>query len=159
MNAIYCMLISKVSTIFLLLFVWVQVLVSVFDLCIFKICFWEVGVKIWIAFSWLRIGYNRQVLVNTVMWYTELHSIFRNCVHVISLWQKYLCYVFLLWILALSENVLRFFFSPGIFILFGIFWLQLNMFQTIKYLLGIGVVTFLCGNKLLAKIASDRKRH
>ncbi|KDQ71487.1 dolichyl-diphosphooligosaccharide--protein glycosyltransferase subunit 2 [Zootermopsis nevadensis] len=47
----------------------------------------------------------------------------------------------------------------GIFILFGIFWLQLNMFQTIKYLLGIGVVTFLCGNKLLAKIASDRKRH
>lgn len=45
----------------------------------------------------------------------------------------------------------------GIFALFGVFWLQLNMFQTIKYLLGIGVVTFLCGNKLLAKIANDRK--
>lgn len=47
----------------------------------------------------------------------------------------------------------------GIFVLFGVFWLQLNMFQTIKYLLGIGIVTFLCGNKLLAKIASDRKQH
>ncbi|XP_023714512.1 dolichyl-diphosphooligosaccharide--protein glycosyltransferase subunit 2 [Cryptotermes secundus] len=47
----------------------------------------------------------------------------------------------------------------GIFLLFGVFWLQLNMFQTIKYLLGIGVVTFLCGNKLLAKIASDRKQN
>ncbi|XP_046989739.1 dolichyl-diphosphooligosaccharide--protein glycosyltransferase subunit 2 [Schistocerca americana] len=45
----------------------------------------------------------------------------------------------------------------GIFALFGIFWLQLNMFQTVKYLLGIGVVTFLCGNKLLSKIASERK--
>lgn len=47
----------------------------------------------------------------------------------------------------------------GIFTLFGIFWLQLNMFQTIKYLFGIGIVTFLCGNKLLAKIASERKQH
>ncbi|XP_067009098.1 dolichyl-diphosphooligosaccharide--protein glycosyltransferase subunit 2 [Anabrus simplex] len=45
----------------------------------------------------------------------------------------------------------------GIFALFGIFWLQLNMFQTIKYLLGIGIVTFLCGNKMLAKIASERR--
>lgn len=45
----------------------------------------------------------------------------------------------------------------GIFVLFGFFWLQLNMFQTLKYLLGLGVVTFLCGNKLLAKIASNRK--
>lgn len=48
----------------------------------------------------------------------------------------------------------------GIFGLFGIFWLKLNMFQTVKYLLGIGVVTFLCGNKMLARIAGERlKQH
>lgn len=47
----------------------------------------------------------------------------------------------------------------GIFVLFGFFWLQLNMFQTLKYLLGLGVITFLCGNKLLSKIASSRKHH
>jgi oligosaccharyltransferase complex subunit delta (ribophorin II) len=47
----------------------------------------------------------------------------------------------------------------GIFLLFGIFWLQLNMFQTLKYLLGIGILTFLCGNKLLAKIAGDHKKN
>ncbi|XP_046384499.1 dolichyl-diphosphooligosaccharide--protein glycosyltransferase subunit 2 isoform X2 [Ischnura elegans] len=45
----------------------------------------------------------------------------------------------------------------GIFALFGVFWLQLNMFQTLKYLLAVGVVTFLCGNKMLSKIASERK--
>ncbi|CAG2055222.1 unnamed protein product [Timema podura] len=47
----------------------------------------------------------------------------------------------------------------GIFGLFGVFWLQLNMFQTMKYLLALGVVTFLCGNKLLAGIAQKRKQH
>lgn len=47
----------------------------------------------------------------------------------------------------------------AIFVLFGFFWLQLNMFQTLKYLLGLGVVTFLCGNKLLTKIANNRKHH
>ncbi|CAB3360708.1 Hypothetical predicted protein [Cloeon dipterum] len=46
----------------------------------------------------------------------------------------------------------------GIFGLFGIFWLQLNMFQTLKYLLGIGTVTFLCGNKMLAKLAQNRRQ-
>merc|ERR1719431_1492416 len=30
--------------------------------------------------------------------------------------------------------------------LYGMFWLQLNMFQTVKYLVVLGVVTFLCGN-------------
>jgi oligosaccharyltransferase complex subunit delta (ribophorin II) len=55
--------------------------------------------------------------------------------------------------------MLKTFSFAGIFLLFGVFWLQLNMFQTIKYLLGIGIVTFLCGNKLLAKIASDRKQN
>ncbi|XP_073991752.1 oligosaccharide transferase delta subunit [Rhodnius prolixus] len=46
----------------------------------------------------------------------------------------------------------------AIFTLFGLFWLQLNMFETLKYLLGLGVVTFLCGNKLLAKVAAQQKR-
>ncbi|KAL1115746.1 hypothetical protein AAG570_006036 [Ranatra chinensis] len=47
----------------------------------------------------------------------------------------------------------------GIFVLFGMFWLKLNMFETLKYLLGLGIVTFLCGNKMLAKIASQRAKH
>ncbi|KAG8326716.1 proteasome regulatory particle base subunit [Homalodisca vitripennis] len=46
----------------------------------------------------------------------------------------------------------------AIFTLFGFFWLQLNMFQTLKYLMGLGVVTFLCGNQLLARIAANRKK-
>jgi len=46
----------------------------------------------------------------------------------------------------------------GIFGLFGMFWLQLNMFQTLKYLMGIGAVTFLCGNKMLAKLAQNRRQ-
>ncbi|KAF4529722.1 hypothetical protein B566_EDAN015351 [Ephemera danica] len=45
----------------------------------------------------------------------------------------------------------------GIFGLFAVFWLQLNMFQTLKYLLAVGVITFLCGNKLLAKLAANRQ--
>ncbi|KAK6618090.1 hypothetical protein RUM44_002532 [Polyplax serrata] len=45
----------------------------------------------------------------------------------------------------------------AIFGLFGYFWLQLNMFQTVKYLLGIGLITFLCGNKLLCKLAQSKK--
>ncbi|BES91972.1 ribophorin II [Nesidiocoris tenuis] len=46
----------------------------------------------------------------------------------------------------------------GIFCLFGLFWLQLNMFETLKYLLGLGLVTFLSGNSLLAKLANQHKR-
>ena len=56
------------------------------------------------------------------------------------------------------------FFPPGfhaglgaIFTLYLYFWLQLNMFETIKYLVVIGVVTFLCGNSLLATIAKKNK--
>ncbi|XP_014615558.1 PREDICTED: dolichyl-diphosphooligosaccharide--protein glycosyltransferase subunit 2 [Polistes canadensis] len=45
----------------------------------------------------------------------------------------------------------------GIFILFGVFWLKLNMFVTLRYLLGLGVVTFLAGNKLLSNIAHKHK--
>jgi oligosaccharyltransferase complex subunit delta (ribophorin II) len=45
----------------------------------------------------------------------------------------------------------------GIFTLYYYFWLQLNMFTTIKYLLMVGVVTFLCGNSMLVKIAEKRR--
>ncbi|XP_015178957.1 PREDICTED: dolichyl-diphosphooligosaccharide--protein glycosyltransferase subunit 2 [Polistes dominula] len=45
----------------------------------------------------------------------------------------------------------------GIFVLFGVFWLKLNMFVTLRYLLGLGVVTFLAGNKLLSNIAHKHK--
>ncbi|EZA55944.1 dolichyl-diphosphooligosaccharide--protein glycosyltransferase subunit 2 [Ooceraea biroi] len=45
----------------------------------------------------------------------------------------------------------------GIFVLFGIFWLKLDMFITLRYLLGFGVVTFLAGNKMLSQIAHRHK--
>jgi len=44
----------------------------------------------------------------------------------------------------------------AIFTLYMYFWLQLNMFTTVKYLVLIGVVTFLCGNSLLARIAKNK---
>ena len=45
----------------------------------------------------------------------------------------------------------------GIFGLYYFFWVQLNMFDTIKYLIMLSVVTFLCGNSMLVKIAQRRK--
>ncbi|CAD1475018.1 unnamed protein product [Heterotrigona itama] len=45
----------------------------------------------------------------------------------------------------------------SIFTLFGIFWLKLNMFVTLRYLFGLGVVTFLAGNKMLSRIAHKHK--
>ncbi|KAK9505381.1 hypothetical protein O3M35_009455 [Rhynocoris fuscipes] len=75
--------------------------------------------------------------------------------------------LFILWF-QLGINLSNFSFSlstigfhiglGAIFTLFGFFWLQLNMFETLKYLLGLGVVTFLCGNKLLANLAAQQKR-
>ncbi|KAL7046869.1 hypothetical protein ACKWTF_002726 [Chironomus riparius] len=44
----------------------------------------------------------------------------------------------------------------AIFLLFVCFWLKLDMFQTIQYLLGLSVLTFLCGNRVLRYIASKR---
>lgn len=40
--------------------------------------------------------------------------------------------------------------------LFGIFWLQLDMFETVRYLIPVALITFLCGNRLLRSIASKR---
>ena len=44
----------------------------------------------------------------------------------------------------------------AIFLLFVCFWLKLDMFQTIQYLLGLSVITFLCGNRVLRYIANKR---
>ncbi|KAK0162835.1 hypothetical protein PV327_006579 [Microctonus hyperodae] len=72
----------------------------------------------------------------------------------------------ILWI-KLDVNVARFPFSlsaivfhlglGSIFVLFGIFWLKLNMFVTLRYLFGLGIVTFLAGSKLLSHIAQSQK--
>ena len=58
----------------------------------------------------------------------------------------------------ISVSALTFHLGLGsIFVLFGIFWLKLNMFVTLRYLLGLGVVTFLAGNKMLSRIAHRHK--
>lgn len=44
----------------------------------------------------------------------------------------------------------------AIFSLFLCFWLKLNMFQTLKYLLPLALFTFLTGNRLLRMIAARR---
>lgn len=50
-----------------------------------------------------------------------------------------------------------YYFVSAIFCLFGLFWLRLNMFETLKYLLVLGVFTFISGNKLLASLAAKNK--
>lgn len=45
----------------------------------------------------------------------------------------------------------------GIFGLFVMFWLKLDMFTSLKYLIGMGLVAFLTGNSMLAKLAENRK--
>lgn len=51
-------------------------------------------------------------------------------------------------------------FHVGMGLIFGLylcFWLQLNMFTTLRYLAIIGGFTFYCGNSMLSKIAASRK--
>ncbi|XP_076457036.1 dolichyl-diphosphooligosaccharide--protein glycosyltransferase subunit 2-like [Babylonia areolata] len=72
----------------------------------------------------------------------------------------------LLW-LKIGVNVSNFPFSvsaigfhvclAGIFGLYYLYWTQLNMFQTLRYLGILAVPTFLFGNRLLSGIASKRK--
>lgn len=45
----------------------------------------------------------------------------------------------------------------AILFLFFVFWKQLNMFETIKYLLPLGLLTFICGNRLLRSIAARKE--
>ncbi|XP_055608052.1 dolichyl-diphosphooligosaccharide--protein glycosyltransferase subunit 2 [Uranotaenia lowii] len=71
----------------------------------------------------------------------------------------------LLW-LKLRANVSNFPFSLSaigfhlglgtILALFGVFWLKLNMFDTVRYLIPLALATFLCGNRLLRSIAAAR---
>lgn len=73
--------------------------------------------------------------------------------------------LFILWG-RLGINVSNFSFSlsaigfhgglGAIFSLYLCFWLRLDMFQTIQYLLGLALLTFLCGNRVLRYIASRR---
>ncbi|XP_016947438.1 dolichyl-diphosphooligosaccharide--protein glycosyltransferase subunit 2 [Drosophila biarmipes] len=44
----------------------------------------------------------------------------------------------------------------GILVLFFVFWLQLNMFQTLRLLIPIAVFTFLAGNRLLRRLYAQR---
>lgn len=44
----------------------------------------------------------------------------------------------------------------GILALFFVFWLQLDMFQTLRLLIPISVFTFLCGNRLLRHLYAQR---
>lgn len=44
----------------------------------------------------------------------------------------------------------------GILALFAIFWYQLNMFETLRLLIPIAIVTFFFGNRLLRSIAVRR---
>ncbi|XP_054153905.1 dolichyl-diphosphooligosaccharide--protein glycosyltransferase subunit 2-like [Oppia nitens] len=52
-------------------------------------------------------------------------------------------------------------FHTGLALIFGLyicFFLKLDMFQTCKYLAGLGVITFLAGHSLLARLAKNRKQ-
>lgn len=76
-----------------------------------------------------------------------------------------LALLFILWA-KLGINVSNFTFSlsttgfhlgfGGILGLFGLFWLKLDMFQTIRLLIPLAAVTFLCGNRLLRRIAGQK---
>jgi len=46
----------------------------------------------------------------------------------------------------------------GIFALYYLFWIQLDMFQTLKMLVVVGGLTFLGGNKMLADMAAAKYR-
>lgn len=45
----------------------------------------------------------------------------------------------------------------AILFLFFVFWKQLNMFETIRYLLPLALLTFICGNRLLRSIAARKE--
>jgi len=44
----------------------------------------------------------------------------------------------------------------GIFYLYYMFWIKLNMFTTLQYLFGIGSITFVFGNSVLSEMANSR---
>lgn len=46
----------------------------------------------------------------------------------------------------------------GSLALYGVLWLQLSMFETIRYLVPLGAATFLSGHRLLRRLARDKQR-
>ncbi|KAH8369612.1 hypothetical protein KR093_000295 [Drosophila rubida] len=59
--------------------------------------------------------------------------------------------------LSLSPSTIGFHVGfGGILALFFVFWLQLNMFQTLRLLIPIAVFTFLCGNRVLRRLYAQR---
>lgn len=61
--------------------------------------------------------------------------------------------------ITFSLSTLGFYFGlASIFGLYVVSWLCLNMFQTMQYLLVLGVFTFLCGNSLLSSIARKKTK-
>uniref|UniRef100_M3Z240 Dolichyl-diphosphooligosaccharide--protein glycosyltransferase subunit 2 n=1 Tax=Mustela putorius furo TaxID=9669 RepID=M3Z240_MUSPF len=76
--------------------------------------------------------------------------------------------LFALWI-RIGANVSNFTFAPSTIIfhlghaamlgLMYVYWTQLNMFQTLKYLAILGSVTFLAGNRMLAQQAIKSSTH
>lgn len=61
--------------------------------------------------------------------------------------------------LRLDLNTLGFILSlGGVFTLYFFFWLRLNMFDTLKYLLVLSVPLFVCGNRMLRNLAALRNR-
>ncbi|XP_053609651.1 dolichyl-diphosphooligosaccharide--protein glycosyltransferase subunit 2 [Plodia interpunctella] len=57
----------------------------------------------------------------------------------------------------LSLSALLFHLSLGASLaLYGVFWLQLTMFDTIRYLLPLAALTFLSGHRLLRRLARDK---
>ncbi|ETE72292.1 Dolichyl-diphosphooligosaccharide--protein glycosyltransferase subunit 2, partial [Ophiophagus hannah] len=75
--------------------------------------------------------------------------------------------LFILWI-KIGANISNFSFAPSTIIfhlghaamlgLMYVYWTQLNMFQTLKYLALLGSLTFLAGNRMLAQKAVKRTR-
>ncbi|XP_030067923.1 dolichyl-diphosphooligosaccharide--protein glycosyltransferase subunit 2 isoform X2 [Microcaecilia unicolor] len=74
----------------------------------------------------------------------------------------------ILWI-KVGANISSFSFAPSTIVfhlghaamlgLMYVYWTQLNMFQTLKYLAILGTVTFLAGNRMLAQKAVKRTKH
>lgn len=46
----------------------------------------------------------------------------------------------------------------AIFALYAMFWLRMDMFTTLKCLIGLGVVAFLSGHSLLRSLAAAREK-
>jgi len=79
-----------------------------------------------------------------------------------------LIFMFVVWMKAganvsnfqLSLPTLLFHFGlAGIFALYYMFWIQLDMFQTLKLLMLVGGMTFLGGNKMLAQMAAAKYKN